>query len=256
MKIHYCWFGKNPKSPLVLECIESWRKFCPDAELIEWNEGNFDFHIARYVKEAYDLKKWAFVSDYCRFFVLYHYGGIYLDTDVELLRSLSGLPNNFVGFEDENYIASGLIRAAPQGDWFCKLMLDDYDKDRFVLPEGGLNLRTVCQRETALLCKYGLKLNNQIQEVSGIHVYPSDFFCPLDYRTRKLTITENTYSIHYYSASWYEKNNENLISLEKKAYKMLPKMLATPVVKFIHSVYSQGALITAKKVLKKLFNSR
>ena len=110
--IHYCWFGKNPKSKLILKCIDSWRKCCPDYEIKEWNEENFDINCCDYVREAYEAKKWAFVSDYCRFYVLYNYGGIYLDTDVELLKSLDVLSKNFVGFENQNRVNSGLIRGA------------------------------------------------------------------------------------------------------------------------------------------------
>ena len=138
--IHYCWFGKNPKSKLILKCIDSWRKHCPDYEIKEWNEENFDVNCCDYVREAYEAKKWAFVSDYCRFYVLYNYGGIYLDTDVELLKPLDILSEDFVGFENQNRVNSGLIRGAVSKDLICKLMLDSYANDHFLKQDGSYNL--------------------------------------------------------------------------------------------------------------------
>lgn len=200
--IHYCWFGKNPKSRLILKCIESWKRFCPDYEIKEWNEDNFDINCCDYVKEAYASKKWAFVSDYCRFFVLYNYGGIYLDTDVELLKPIDSIASTCVGFESEKLINSGLVRAAEKHDKVCELMLESYAKDKFLKENGELNLLTVCERETEILCKFGLKLNNQMQVVGGTTVYPMEYFQPTDMNTGRVYITKNTVSVHHYAASW------------------------------------------------------
>lgn len=253
MKIHYCWFGKKTKSPLILKCIASWSQYCPNAEIIEWNEENFDVNISRYTKEAYDAQKWAFVSDYCRYFVLYRYGGIYLDTDVELIRSLNDLPENFVGFEDSDYIASGLIRGACKGDWFCKLMLEEYDNDTFFLSDGSMNLRTVCQRETSLLCKYGLKANNTMQNVEGIIVFPTEYFCPLNSKTRRLNVTENTYSIHHYTASWCPEWTEYLTLVYERCNKYFPSALASLIARFICNLRFKGIKKTILKLLRNFF---
>lgn len=174
--IHYCWFGKNPKPDIVLKCIESWKNYCPDYTIVEWNESNFDVNCCNYVSEAYTAKKWAFVSDYCRFYVLYHQGGIYLDTDVELIKALDGLTDCFVGFESNERVASGLIRAAQKGDKICQLMLQSYENDCFLCSDGSYNLMTVCERETTILCKLGLKKDNTLQVISGTTIYPVDFF--------------------------------------------------------------------------------
>ena len=254
MKIHYCWFGKSPKSPLILKCIASLRQYCPNAEIIEWNENNFDINLSRYTKEAYLSKKWAFVSDYCRFYVLYNYGGVYLDTDVELLRNIDDLPTNFVGFENPNYVASGLIRGAQKGDWFCKLMLEDFNKDVFITSQGVFNKRTVCERETELLCKYGLKRNNLHQQIVDLNVFPSDFFCPIDYKTGKINITENTYSIHHYAASWCTDEMCYHKTIYKKLSRILPTKLAVSLTVLIRNLKFNGYKNTTKKILRHLTN--
>ena len=130
--IHYCWFGKNPLPDLANKCIATWKKYCPDYKIIGWNETNFDVECCDYVRESYQAKKWAFVSDYCRFWVLYNYGGIYLDTDVELIKSIDNLPDTFVGFENQTTCNSGLIRGALPNDEICRLMLESYYNDKFI----------------------------------------------------------------------------------------------------------------------------
>ena len=219
-KIHYCWFGGAPFPEIVIKCMESWKRFCPDYEIIEWNESNFDVHCCKYVEQAYEAKKWAFVSDYCRFFVLYNYGGIYLDTDVELLKSLDGLPQNFVGFENKSTCNSGLIRGATAGDDICGKMLNSYNNDTFVLEDGKLNLKTVCERETAILAQYGLSLDGTEQFILNTKIFPQEYFCPFNYLTGKTITTKNTYSIHHYSYSW--RNSKE--SFRGKVYKILYKI--------------------------------
>ena len=217
--IHYCWFGRNPKTALIKKCMQSWKKFCPDYEIIEWNEDNFDINCCDYVREAYEAKKWAFVSDYCRFYVLYHKGGIYLDTDVELIKPIDSLGGAFVGFENADHVASGLIRGAESGDIICMEMLKSYHDDHFKNNDGTLNLMTVCARETEIMAKHGLKRNDQYQIVENTAVYPSEYFNPTDNNTGKVTITPNTISIHHYAASWVSKNNQIRGKIAKWFYK-------------------------------------
>lgn len=218
--LHFCWFGGAAKPEIVLKCLESWRKFCPEYEIIEWSEDNFDIECCPYVKQAYENKKWAFVSDYCRFWVLYNYGGVYLDTDVELLKSIDDLPDTFVGFENESVCNSGLIRGANAGDEVCKSMLESYNNDTFIKDNGKLNLSTVCERETSILKSYGLIANGKKQIVNGTTVFPKDYFCPYDYETKKLFVTENTYSIHHYMASW----TDGKLSVKGKIYKIIKRL--------------------------------
>ncbi len=227
--IHYCWFGGNPKPKLILKCIESWKKFCPDYDIKEWNEDNFDVTCCKYVREAYEAKKWAFVSDYCRFYVLYNYGGVYLDTDVELLKPLGELSGTFVGFENNNRVNSGLIRGAEAGDLICGLMLESYAKSAFCNEDGTLNLLTVCDRETEILCSLGMKRDNTLQFIEGTTIYPTEYFNPMDMNTGKLCITDNTVSIHHYAASWVSKNERMRGRIAKWFYRVFGSKTADKI---------------------------
>lgn len=231
--IHYCWFGKNPKPSLIKKCIESWRRMCPDYEIKEWNEDNFDVNCCEYVQEAYREKKWAFVSDYCRFFVLYQYGGVYLDTDVELLKSLDGLGDAFVGFENADHCNSGLVRAAKPGDQICKAMLESYHGEHFRRKDGTLNLKTVCTRETDILCQYGLVRNNTLQNICDTIVYPTEYFNPIDFETGKIYPTKNTISVHHYAASWVSKNERMRGKMAKWLYRVFGKDTADKIRKLL-----------------------
>lgn len=250
-KIHYCWFGRNPLPDVVLKCIESWRKYCPDYEIVEWNENNFDVNSCQYAKEAYNAKKWAFVSDYCRFWVLYHFGGIYLDTDVEIIKPLDDLPDNFVGFERADFVASGLIRGAEKGDEICAMLVDSYRKDRFYMPDGSMNMSTVCERETRILEQLGLKRDGTMQVIRGTTIFPQDYFCPQDFYTGNLKLTENTYSIHRYQASWHDEQGKAQYRLTRKLCKVLPKKTAAKVSAFITTWKYKGFNVALKKVFKR-----
>lgn len=250
-KIHYCWFGGNEKPDIVQKCIESWRKFCPDYEIIEWNESNFNVHHCKYVSQAYKHKKYAFVSDYARFKILSEQGGVYLDTDVEIIKSIAELPDAFVGFESKSSVNSGLIRGADIGDEICSLMLERYNNDFFVLEDGELNLKTVCERETALLVEKGLILNGERQVVSGTTVFPVEYFCPKDYITEKLTITENTHCIHHYASSWYSEENKLQYKLQKRYRKFMPKRIADILATFFAKIKHQGLGKALKWVFKR-----
>ena len=217
--IHYCWFGNNKKSKLTKKCIDSWCKICPDFEIREWNEENFDVNICEYTKQAYENKKWAFVSDYCRFYVLNKFGGIYLDTDVELLKSPEQfLSSPFMGFETASSVNTGLITGCNVGDSLCKAMLDEYNSDKFII-DGNMNLKTVCERVTDFLQKDGLILNNTTQEVGNYVIYDSSYFNPYDVNTGKTNINDNTVSIHHFAASWCSRNER----MRGKIFRMLNK---------------------------------
>ena len=206
--IHYCWFGKGEKPAIIKKCMSSWQKKCQDYAIVEWNENNFDVNICPYVKQAYEAGKYAFVSDYARFFVLNKFGGVYLDTDVELLKDISELlDNNFVGFESDNSVNTGLIMACGANDELCKAMLEEYDGDKFINDDGSFNLRTVCHRVTDWLVQKGLKLDGKTQHIGDYVVYAKDYFNPTDMASGKLVVTRNTYSIHRFAASWVKRSD-------------------------------------------------
>lgn len=208
--IHYCWFGRNSLPSLAVKCIESWKKYFPDYEIKEWNEDNFDVNIIPYTKEAYEAKKYAFVSDYARFWILYNYGGLYFDTDVEVIKPMDNIiaRGPFMGCEknggDTNLasVAPGLGLGVNPGLGLYKEILRVYANLHFKNQDASLNMKTVVQYTTELLCNYGLKNTNDIQLCGDIWIYPKEFFCPIDFKTKQCVITKNTYTIHHYAASW------------------------------------------------------
>ena len=215
--IHYCWFGKGKMPKLAKKCIKSWKKFCPDYEIICWNEDNFDISQNRYMKEAYEAKKWAFVSDFARLKVVYDNGGIYLDTDVELIKPIDDLLNcdGFMGFDEKGIIASGLGFGAKKGNKIVGEFLKDYEEIPFLLPDGSFDLTPCPDRNTHTLVRLGMDTKNQKQTFQDMVFLPSEYLCPMDYYTGKKTITKNTYSIHHYSASWTSKVTKRTTLLKR-----------------------------------------
>jgi len=202
--IHYCWFGKGKMPALAEKCIESWKKYCPEYKIVCWNEENFDVNQNKYAREAYEAEKWAFVSDYARLKVLYDEGGIYLDTDVEIIKPLDKLieKNGYMGFDDNGNISTGLGFACEKGNELVGELLADYDDISFVLPDGTYDLMPCPDRNTKVMENLGMDISNQNQIFMGLQMLPEDYFCPLKYYTGKKIITKNTYSIHHFSASW------------------------------------------------------
>ena len=216
--IHYCWFGRNPLPESAVKCIESWRKFMPDYEIKEWNEDNFDVNIIPYTAEAYSVGKYAFVSDYARFWVLYHYGGVYFDTDVEVIKPMDDiiekgpymgvevmckiLPEDLIGYP---MVAPGLGIGAPAGLEFYKKLLDYYAEAHFLREDGSIVPGTVVAHTTRLLVKEGLQKQEEFQHIAGMNIYPLDYFNPFDDLTGRLTITERTRSIHWFARTWQQR---------------------------------------------------
>lgn len=207
--IHYFWFGDNPKSKLIEKCIASWREFFPGFEIKEWNEENFDVRQNEYISQAYDAKKYAFVSDFARFKVLYDEGGLYFDTDVEVIRPFYELLEDdaFAAFETEKYIAPGLVLWAKEpGNGIIAEMLADYEKALFINADGTLNQMTVGARFTAILENYGIKPDDgTVQTCGSFTLYPREYFCPLNDLTGVMNKTENTCAIHWFAKSWLDK---------------------------------------------------
>lgn len=212
--IHYFWFGGAEKPELVLKCIESWKKFMPDYEIIEWNESNYDIHKSAYTEQAYAAKKWAFVSDYARFDILYQYGGIYFDTDVELRKPIPAhilADSAFTGMESSGMVATGLVMAAEKGHPFLAEVVDDYNRSEF----SEDCKYTVVYRVTDLLKKHGFQLNGEIQNAGGVTAYPYEYFCGFDTDVREYNITENTISVHHYMGSWVTNKGGFKMKLKK-----------------------------------------
>ncbi len=208
--IHYCWVGGNPKPQSVLYCIESWRRFCPDYEIREWNETNYDFTKNAYMRQAYEAKKWGFVPDYARLDIVYTYGGVYFDTDVELVRSLDGLLENqcFFGFENtgdgEWFVNCGHGFGAVAGHEAIKAARDHYEHLSFFREDGSLNQLASPYYTTQSLRQLGLRQEDRDQKLGDIQVYASDVMCPKNFRTGRLQKTGRTVSVHHFSASWVD----------------------------------------------------
>ncbi len=205
-KIHYCWFGANEKSKKIQKCINSWKKLCPDYEIIEWNESNFDINQHPYLKYCYENKKYAFLSDFARLLIVYEHGGIYFDTDVELIKKPDEFLNfnAFYAFETNEYIASGLGFGSEAKNESLKFLINSYEK----LPKDDNNdypLIGCPKLNTSALVEYGFKMTGEKQIIDNLVVLPVDYMNPYDDPTGKLNITDNTISIHWYSKSWLSK---------------------------------------------------
>ncbi len=214
-KIHYCWFGRNPLPADALKCIASWRKYLPGYEIIEWNEDNFDVNAIEYTAQAYEAKKYAFVSDYARFKILYEHGGLYFDTDVEVIRPMDDIiaAGAFMGIEKslattagQGWIGvnAGLGLGAEPGLPIYRKILDFYNRRSFLRETS-----TVVTNVTQLLILEGLRNENEMQLVAGIRIYPAEYFCPMDSTTGITQTTAATVSIHHYSCSWINHNSFN-----------------------------------------------
>lgn len=235
-KIHYFWFGGNPKPDSVLKCINSWKRFCPDYEIIEWNESNFNIHRLPYIEQALKAKKYAFASDVARLIVVYEQGGIYFDTDVEVVKSLDGLLDNkaFLGFENEKYVASGLGFGSEAGVEFFKEHIEQYENEEFIRPDGTYNMKGCPLFATELLVSKGLVQDGSEQYVDGVHIYPKEYFNPYDVATGRLNKTPDTYSIHWYDQSWAKTS-----PVKRK------------LSQFAHRLFGNNSLVWIKKFLRK-----
>jgi len=201
--IHYCWFGKGKMPELALQCIESWEKYLPDYQLRLWNEDTFDITSHPYVLEAYQAKKYAFVTDYIRLYALYHFGGVYMDTDVEVIRNLDELLYlpGFSGFESEKDVPTGILACESHNPW-AKEQLAYYRDRHFNRPEGKPDLTSNVEIISTIMHSNGFLLNNHYQVYKDcMHMFPKDYFCPKS-RSGIITLTPNTYCIHHFAASW------------------------------------------------------
>ena len=204
--LHYCWFGQNRKTKLIDRCIKSWYSYCPDYKIIEWNESNFDFYQHPYLQWCHEKAKWAFLSDFARLLIVYQHGGLYFDTDVELIKQPDELLqyDAFFGFENKEYVATGLGFGAVAGFPILNDMIRQYETMNR-LDDGSYPTIVCPSLNTEALKPFGLVCNGLLQTVSGATIFPSDYFNPYDDATGHLNLTSNTVSIHWYGKSWMSK---------------------------------------------------
>jgi CDP-glycerol glycerophosphotransferase (TagB/SpsB family) len=254
--IHYCWFGGSPLPELAEKCIESWRKYCPDYEIMKWDESNFDINGNRYVSEAYEAEKWAFVADYVRLYALYHHGGIYMDTDVELIKNIDDFLKHsaFSGFEDDTYVSTAIMGSEKNHGWI-EYLLSYYNGRNFVKEDGSFDLTTNVETISAMTReKYKLILNNTYQELeTGIAIYPKDYFCPKSFENGKINITKNTCCIHYFNASWWSDEERKEYQKQLKYKKLLGEPLYRYNLLLKESLNKNGFALTFDKINKTIF---
>ena len=238
--IHYCWFGRNPLPASAQKCIVSWRKFLPDYEIKEWNEDNFDVNSIPYTKH----KKYAFVSDYARFWILYHEGGLYFDTDVEIVANMDEIiaRGPFMGIEQgasldgKPMVAPGLGLGVEAGHPFYQKMLRVYNQQIYLDVDGTYNNMTIVSYTTKELYAHGMKPSEEMQEVEGIWIYPADFFCPMDSTTGIITKTKRTVAIHHYDCSWMDHGSMSfrIHQLKNCIYRMIGQRNALLINRLLH----------------------
>ena len=218
-KIHYCWFGRNPLPKKAQKCIASWKKYCPDYEIVEWNEDNTNIALNPYTQWCYKNKKFAFLSDYIRLIVIEENGGIYFDTDVEVVRAFDDLLDcqSFFGFETNEYINTGVGFGSEAHNPIVKQMIQEYEP----LLDGKHGVIGCPQLNTKALLRFGLKRNGKLQELDHAVVFPAEYFNPYDAPTGRLSIGKMTHSIHWYSASWMNKRQKIRSMISRPLHRLL-----------------------------------
>lgn len=209
--IHYCWFGKTEIPDHLKKYMESWREYCPDYEIVRWDESNYDISQNQYMKEAYESKKWGFVPDYARLDIVYEHGGIYLDTDVEILKSFDDLlcSSSFMGFADQHDVNLGHGFGAAKGNQLLLAMRNYYEGKHFIKPDGSLDLRMCLEYQSPILKEWGFRLNGVQEIVDGNVIYPREVFNPSGRLGINSLFTKNTHSIHHAEISWESEKNRD-----------------------------------------------
>jgi len=246
-KIHYCWFGNSEIPERFKQYIDTWRKFCPDYEIIQWNESNYDITKNRYMHQAYENKRWGFVPDYARLDIIYNHGGIYLDTDVEIVKPLDDLLelSGFAGQECcSKCVALGVGFAAEKGNEIIKLMMESYADRDFVLPNGEMDTLPAPAINTKPLSDIGYKWKNEIQELeyrgSKITIFPREYFCPIDYDTGENFLSEETYMIHHYAGTWQTAEALEIRKLKEQYSQKYGRWLGNKLAKTVYYHKKEG----------------
>ena len=252
--IHYCWFGNNPKSELFKKCIESWKNILPDYEIIEWNESNFDVNCCNYVREAYEAKKWAFVSDYARFYAVHEMGGIYLDTDIEVLKSFDDLLDCGAFFGFGNIDLTVPIFGAEQKHKCIKDVMDEYNTKRFKIGDNKYDMSAIELTVGKVLTnKYELVMNGIYQKLPfDIILYPKEYFMARDYRTGVIKMNPNLHIIHYGEGSWLEDKDRLLLEYQHKFVKLFGEKLGVIIGKSIFIIKYEGIISFINILIRKV----
>lgn len=240
--IHYIWFGGGSLGEKERACIESWKKNLPDYKIVRWDESNFDIKMNQYCYEAYQEKKWAFASDFARLWVLVNHGGIYMDTDVEVLKPLDRFLEHraFSGFETPKDIPTGIMACEKGFPLFVDL-LKEYNDRRFVKEDGSYDLKTNVVAITESCLKFGLKLDNSFQVIDGFALYPNDYFCPKSYQTGEVLITDRTHTIHHFNSSWQDESTREVGRIKHsilRHHSKIPEPLAGVTARLIYTLKS------------------
>lgn len=229
--IHYCWFGKGKKNKKILKCIDSWKKYLPNWKIKEWNEENFDISSNKYVKQAYDLKKYAFVSDYVRMYALFNEGGLYLDTDIEIRRNFEKELFNkkmIISYELDNTVMTGLIYTVNNNP-IIKEALEYYQDKEFIISNGKIDDIPNTMFFSEIIKNKGFFLNGKYIEKDRISIYPYDYFCAFDMKNSCYNITSNTYAIHHYDGSWQCGLNLLLSKFRRKIFGIIGRKNITKI---------------------------
>lgn len=210
--IHYCWFGGKPLPDKYKKYLATWRKYCPDYKIVQWNEKNYDVTKNRYMYDAYQAGAWGFVPDYARLDIIYRYGGFYFDTDVELIKGIDDLRDfpAFVCYQDDKNINFGSGFGAVKGNPIIKEIRDDYEKREFVLEKKIQESSPIINSQK--MREMGYRLNDRFSQKDNIVLLPHEYLCPISVIDRRANITKNTYTIHHFSETWltpYEKFKVN-----------------------------------------------
>lgn len=228
--LHYCWFGGKEKPQEVNEYMETWKRMLPDYQLMEWNESNFDYKARTYTREAYTLKKYAFVSDVCRLEALYQYGGLYLDTDIEVVGSFKPFEDlkSFIGYEVNDLVGTGVIGAEKKAEWI-KIFLDTYKEKDFYMKDGSLNITPNTITLTKLLPSIPVDIRPTI--------FPLETFCAKHWKTHEIIRNETTVSIHHYRDSWHDNEKTSFIDLANRAEGKICRVLHLPCYRIVAHCY-------------------
>lgn len=255
--IHYCWFGGKKLPNSVKQYIDTWREKCPDYQIIEWNESNSSFADCLYAKEAYEAQKWAFVSDYVRFCAVYEKGGIYLDTDIEVLRNFDDLLNNraVFGFGNDNSLTVPIF-AAEKGHDCIKKIIDLYKTKKFIMQDSSFDTTAIEKTvEQVLVKNYGLILNGKSQKLhDGISILPKEYFFARDYMTGKITTYPELYIIHYGDGTWLDDEAREILNYQHKYARIFGDKFGVDIGKAIFYLRKEGLNSMLKKAFKSIAN--
>ena len=221
-RIHFCWFSREEYPDNIKKCLNTWHEILPDYEIIKWDGDNFDFSVNKYAQEAYENKKWAFASDYVRLYVLYHYGGIYLDSDIEVLKSFDPLLENkaFTGFESQGSVAAWIFGTEKSNPIF-KEFLEHYENRSFVKPDGKFDVTPNPIPISKICAKHGMKNIDEMQVLDEITIYPERFFSGKSIVDGKIRITNDTYTIHHFDGTWQSERERTIKAIKYKIFGLM-----------------------------------